>query len=272
MTVSFIHLYHDWKSCREKALLINFKNLNAQIAHLLVTQLQVETFFKTKCFIVSGTHVHSKGKDESTKEDWINLLSVTRMSQVMVFHKYVDILRKLPGKNGQTSSKILMQSIWSLSALFMQTACQFTWCCFSRKFSEIALIYFCFSHLGISQTEKYLQNLEGPLLIFLWSSYQISSNLLCTFDALLMHFQKVHELLAKVHELLLKVHELFESASKVRQKCIRGLNWFGQNFIEIWVGVLPDFVDTPQSDWFPGDWSKNKSMQSQGIFLERSIR
>ena len=39
-----------------------------------------------------------------------------------------------------------------------------------------------------------------------------------------MHFQKVHELLAKVHELLLKVHELFESASKVRQKCIRGLN------------------------------------------------
>lgn len=69
MTVSFIHLYHDWKSCREKALLINFKNLNAQIAHLLVTQLQVETFFKTKCFIVSGTHVHSKGKDESTKED-----------------------------------------------------------------------------------------------------------------------------------------------------------------------------------------------------------
>ncbi len=42
MTVSFIHLYHDWKSCREKALLINFKNLNAQIAHLLVTQLQVD--------------------------------------------------------------------------------------------------------------------------------------------------------------------------------------------------------------------------------------
>lgn len=50
------------------------------------------------------------------------------------------------------------------------TACQFTWCSFPRKFPEIALIYFCSSHLGISQTEEYLQNLEGPLLIFLWNS------------------------------------------------------------------------------------------------------
>ena len=57
------------------------------------------------------------------------------------------------------------------------------------------------------------------------TSYALLMHFWCTFDALLMHFQKVHELLAKVHELLPNVHELFESASKVHQIFGTFLTW-----------------------------------------------
>ena len=70
----------------------------------------------------------------------------------------------------------------------------FTWDCIQFRLLSIYLmllskkLFFCLSHLGMNQIEKYRQNLEVTLVIFIQHSYQISPNLLCTLDALLMHF------------------------------------------------------------------------------------
>ena len=218
MIVSFIHLYHDWKSCREKALLINFKNLNAQIAHLLVTQLQVETFFKTKCFIVSGTHVHSKGKDESTKEDWINLLSVTRMSQVMVFHKYVDILRKLPGKKWTNIIK-------NIDAVYMEFICTFYADCLSiylmllfKKILWDCIDLFLLQSSG-SQSDWEVSTKPGG------TPTHISMNFLPNQFKPLMHFWCTFDALSKSSWTFAKSSWTFwkciKNASAVHQKCIK---------------------------------------------------
>jgi hypothetical protein len=57
---------------------------------------------------------------------------------------------------------------------------------------------------------------------------ELYQNWLCTFDALLMHFSKVHQNVLKVHRKCIKsassfkVHQkCIKSAPKVHQKCIK---------------------------------------------------
>ena len=70
----------------------------------------------------------------------------------------------------------------------------------------------------------------------------------CTFDAVLMHFWKVHQKCIKTAS---KVHQkCVKSASKVHQKCIKSASGFSQNFVlELSFWVFLEFLQSAAGPW-----------------------
>ena len=136
----------------------------------------------------------------------------------------------------------------------------FTWDCIQFRQLSIYLmllskkLFFCLSHLGMNQIEKYRQNLEVTLVIFIQHSYQIIPNLLCTFDALLMHFWCTFDALSKSSWTFWKC---IKSASKVHQKFIKNALKAHQKFIKFSSKLHQKLISTSRIQFLWGRFAEH---------------